>query len=176
MKHYLLFSGGLDSCLLFNMKKTTLDGTIFFRYGHKHMDRELEEVLKKDPNPIIVDLPALPVSSTGFFYGRNLRFFIAARERFIDEDICLYFGNCADDNYDDNTREFLARVEKIINDSYPTKTLRIICPLENMAKAEIAALSDGSGYWCDKGEKEPCGLCHSCQAMIDAGLMNAPAR
>lgn len=182
MKKVLLISGGFDSLLISEMKHTAIDYYIYLDYDHKFKERELE-VLENwkaltEKNIEIIKMRALP-DKDGFFFGRNLNFFITLRERFINENILVYFGNNADDNYNDNTREFLARVEKVINDSYPTKTMRIICPLENDNKQEIINKYGMTNlyrhgiepYYCDSGEKIPCKKCHSCLAMIEAGLL-----
>lgn len=181
MKKVLLISGGFDSLLISEMKRSSINYYVYINYGHRFLKNE-RWVLQKwmDKTGKIIEELTLPdlKDKEGFFFGRNLRFMIAVRERFIDDNILVYFGNNADDNYNDNTREFLARVEKVINDSYP-KTLRIICPLENMTKQEILAeylttsLHAGGikPYFCDSGELEPCRKCHSCQAMIEAGLL-----
>lgn len=173
MKKVLLISGGMDSLLIHELKKDYIDYYVYIDYGHRFLSQEFENIKNLSINPIILKINNLK-DHEGFFFGRNLHFFIKVREHFIDENICVYFGNNADDNYNDNTREYLSRVEKVINDSYPTKTLRIICPLENLNKQEIFKLckeKEIKYYFCDSGEKEPCLKCHSCKAMIDAGLI-----
>ena len=173
MKKVLLISGGMDSLLINELKRDNIDYYVYIDYGHKFKEQEFKNIKKIGIEPIILELPKLK-DNDGFFLGRNLHFFIKVREHFIDENICIYFGNNADDNYNDNTREYLSRVEKIINDSFPQTTLRIICPLENLTKKEIFNLcleKQIEYYFCDSGDKEPCLKCHSCQAMIDAGLL-----
>lgn len=181
MKKVLLLSGGFDSLLISEYKRENIHHFVYIDYGHRFRDRELEVLRKwQDYSGRFVEMLNLPdlKDKDGFFFGRNLRFMIAVRERYVEDNILVYFGNNADDNYNDNTREFLARTEKVINDSYP-KTMRIICPLENNTKEEIVRMYQESDlykagiipYFCDSGQIEPCRKCHSCQAMIDAGVL-----
>jgi len=178
MKHILLASGGVDSTLIYFKKKEIIDDILYFDYGHRFKDKELKVIKKLYGNKCkIVKIEDLKVSKNGFFYGRNLKFFITVRELYPDEDIMVYFGHSADDNFSDNTRYFLYEVERVINHSYPNKTLRIITPLENMTKKEIwkELLSMNPPvlpWFCDYPYDEPCGKCHSCKAMKDAGIFD----
>jgi len=162
MIRILLVSGGYDSTLLYQQKKGIIDRFIYFDYGQKAMKMELKTLGELGVPYEVINLGLL-LNKNGFYYGRNLKFFIKLMDSFPDEDLVVYFGNCADDNYPDNSREYLYRIEKLINDSYP-KTLRIICPLENMSKKEITK-SVSKAYYCDRGGEQPCGECHSCQAV-----------
>lgn len=184
MKKVLLISGGFDSLLISEMKSDSIDFYANINYGHRFFAHE-RNVLKNwqyvtGKAFLELELPDL-ADKDGFFFGRNLRFLILVREYFLKAEIPnigVYFGNNADDNYNDNTREFLARAEKIINDSYPG-TMRVICPLENNSKQEIIKLYKATDlhhagiipYFCDSGEDEPCRKCHSCIAMMDAGVI-----
>lgn len=175
MKKVCLISGGMDSLLIHLMKKDIISEYVYIDYGHAFKQREIAVLDKLPITYTILRLPDLQKDSKSFFFGRNMRFMIAVREKYIDENIIVYFGNNADDNFTDNSREYLSRLEKLINDSYPN-TLRIICPLENMTKEEIYAELKRREpsipyYFCDTGDATPCGKCHSCQAMIDAGLL-----
>ena len=173
MKKILLISGGMDSLLIYFSKKEIFDKYIYIDYGHRFLKKELEKIEKLGINFETIKISNLK-DNNGFFYGRNLRFMIAVREKFINENIAVYFGNNIDDNYNDNTHEFLQRTEKIINDSYPDATFRICCPLKDLSKQEImleCKKNDIDFYFCDSGMEEPCKKCHSCIAMIDAKLM-----
>ena len=167
-----MLSGGLDSmCILKEKGKDFFQDIVFIDYGQRFLEKEYSVCKSFITKVITIDTLK---DKDGFFFGRNLRFFIAIREAFIDQNIVVYFGNNSDDNYNDNTYEFIQRVEKIINDSYPY-TLRINCPYKDFSKEEIynkaLELNVNDYYYCDLGLDEPCGKCHSCIAMIDAGLL-----
>lgn len=171
MKKVLLVSGGLDSMLIYAEKKHLIDYLVYFDYGHRFMAQELACLDKQKVPYRIVKMRELP-EKNGWFFGRNLAFLIACREAFLSEDIAVYVGTNADDCYTDNAFEFMQRAEKIINDSYVTNTMRVVCPLKDMTKQEIISKARQLGvgfYFCDSGEADACGKCHSCVAMQDAG-------
>ena len=140
MKKILLISGGFDSLLIAKQKEKCIDEYVYLDYNHIFKDKEVA-ILDKIEQVYNIKIKYITIKDLkdidGFFLGRNLHFFITVREAF-EGNICVYFGNNCDDNYSDNTREFISRVEKIINDSYPD-TFRIICPLENLTKQEIVS-------------------------------------
>jgi 7-cyano-7-deazaguanine synthase in queuosine biosynthesis len=178
MKKILLISGGFDSLLIAEQKHGMIDEYVYFDYGQKFIKRELEVIEKWEKffgiNVQIIKMDKLK-EKDGMFFGRNLLFFLMIRELYMYENICVYFGNNAEDNYSDNTRAYLFQLEKMINDSYPMMAMRIICPLENMNKKEIYleyTLSDSYDggiipYFCDSGDEVPCKKCHSCIVMLD---------
>ena len=176
MKKILLISGGIDSLTLYAQKQDILSEIIYFDYGQKFRDKELETLKSLEIPFKKVSLPDLKFDERMFFYGRNMHFMIKVREMFIDDNILVYFGNNADDNFMDNSREFFFRLEQLINNSYTNKTIRIVCPFESMTKEEVVEknkemFKEMTGYWCDGGKDEPCRECHSCDAMISAGLL-----
>ena len=165
-------SGGVDSMTIWKMKKEIIDEIVYIDYNHHFKEKEFSVLQKLNIIPTIIKIEDMKKDERGFFFGRNLKFMIAVREYFINEDICVYFGNCAEDNFSDNAREYIYRVEQIINNSFPKNTIRIICPLQDLSKKEIINLlktyaenKEIKPYWCDSGEEEACGICHSCQAM-----------
>lgn len=175
MKKILAISGGLDSLTIYFMKKKFIDDCVYIDYGQKFKKRETDVLNKLNIKYFIIKIKYLDRQDNGFFDGRNLHFLIAIREFYKNQNIVVYFGNCSEDNFSDNSREYFFRLEKIMNDSY-SDTIRIICPLENMVKKEIhniyvEAEKETSPYWCDSGGKYPCGKCHSCLAMKQSGLL-----
>lgn len=175
MRKILLMSGGLDSTCLYFENKEWISDILYFDYGHKFKDAELKVMDALKINYKVEQIQNLSKNETGFFYCRNLTFMMKVRELYPNEDILVYFGNNADDNYCDNSREYFYRLEALINDSHP-KTLRIICPYENLTKEQIYRKYKDLNieidpYWCDSGESIPCRKCHSCQAMISAKLL-----
>ena len=180
MKKILLISGGYDSLLISEMKENIIDDYIYFNYENKFIEQETlvlagwenhsRRVIK------VLDLPTLK-EHDGFFEGRNLEFMLAVRKRYPAENIVVYFGNNADDNYPDNSREYLYRLEKLLNDSFSPSVIRIITPLQDLTKPEIVRRYMGTNlfkegiipYFCDSGEEFPCGKCHSCLAMKGYG-------
>ena len=178
MKNILLISGGLDSMVINGaVLKDYIDDYIYIKYRGEHPAtiQELKMLKNAGIEPTILTIDDLRCDERGFYFGRNLRFMIAVREHFIDEDINVIIGNTANDNFSDNTRSFFYRLEDIINNSYPKTTMRITCPLENMSKKQIVSIAkanDISFYFCDKGDDKPCMKCHSCIAMKDAGYFD----
>lgn len=173
MKNILLISGGLDSMVIHGRMKDFVDEYVYIKYRGEHpaTKQELKVLERAGVKPTIISIDDLKCDERGFYFGRNLRFMLAVREHFINEDINVLIGNTANDNFSDNTRSFFYRLEDIINNSYPN-TLRITCPLENMSKKELVHEAKENGiefYFCDRGEDEPCMECHSCKAMQDAG-------
>ena len=176
MRKILLISGGFDSLLIYKMKPF-INNYIYFDYGDTIINQELKRIEKLPVKVEIIKLPKINCNENKFFYGRNLRFIMAVREKYPDENILVYIGNNADDNFPDNTREYFYRLEGLINNSYPN-TLRIICPLQDFTKEEICAMAKQyedlialNPYYCDTGNDEPCRKCHSCLAMISAGML-----
>jgi len=171
MKKILLISGGMDSLVIHRVKQKSIDECIYIDYGQKNKSAEKEKIAKSGIPFTELIIPKLK-DTNGFFLARNLKFVMAIVEYYKGQDIVLYFGNTAEDNYPDNTREYLYRVEKIINDSY-SNAVRIICPLQDMGKREIYEMATEMGidyYFCDVGEEKPCKKCHSCITMEEAGI------
>lgn len=165
----------MDSLLIYHQKKDIISEYVYIDYGQVFKEQELSILNALPLTYHTIHLTDLKKDDRNFFFGRNMRFMIAVREQYIGENILVYFGNNADDNFTDNSREYLYRLEELINDSYPN-TLRIICPLEHMTKEEIHTelkriAPNTAFYFCDSGNDTPCRTCHSCQAMIDAGLL-----
>lgn len=175
MKNLLLISGGLDSMVIYYNYKEEIDKCIYidYRKNHPARNQELEILKKNNINPVIIPIENLKQNSDGFYFGRNLKMLLAVREMFCDEDICVFIGNTANDNFSDNTRNFFYQLENVINQSYPM-TIRIICPLENRTKKSLAKEAKEKKinyYFCDTGGEKPCGTCHSCKAMKEIGYL-----
>lgn len=177
MKNILLCSGGLDSMVIYHsMMKNEIDECVYIKYRGEHPAtvQELKCIEKAGIKIRIISIDDLKCDEKSFYFGRNLRFMLAIRELYLGEDINVFIGNTANDNFSDNTRSFFYKVEDIINCSYPN-TMRITCPLENKTKRYIANKAKTMGidfYFCDKGDEKPCMKCHSCKAMIDCGYFN----
>jgi len=177
MKKILLMSGGFDSLLLSYQTRFVITDYIYLQYGQKFLQQEKAVLLKwiQHTKKAIqyCEIPKLK-QIDGMFFGRNLQFMLFLREKYLNQNIVVYFGNNATDTYSDNSFEYMMRLEKIINDSYPRMAMRIICPLANLAKDQIVMdyyrtlLYTNYGiepYYCDSGKPEPCGKCHSCMVM-----------
>lgn len=176
MKNILLCSGGLDSMVIYHTMRDEIDECVYIKYRGEHPAtiQELKCIEKAGIKVRVISIDDLKCDEKGFYFGRNLRFMLAIRELYIGEDINVFIGNTANDNFSDNTRSFFYKVEDIINCSYPN-TMRITCPLENRTKKSIvktAKENDITFYFCDKGEDAPCMKCHSCKAMIDCGYFD----
>jgi len=178
MKNILLISGGLDSMVIYTTKlRDYIDECVYIKYrgDHPATIQELKVLEKAGIKPTILTIDDLKCDERGFYFGRNLRFMLAIREHFIGEDINVFIGNTANDNFSDNTRSYFYRLEDIINNSYPNSTMRITCPLQDMTKKQITYIAKTNNipfYFCDKGDDEPCMKCHSCVAMKDAGYFD----
>lgn len=179
MKKILLMSGGFDSLLLSYQTRFVITDYIYLQYGQKFLQQEKAVLLKwiQHTKKTIqyCEIPKLK-QIDGMFFGRNLQFMLFLREKYLNQNIVVYFGNNATDTYSDNSFEYMMRLEKIINDSYPRMAMRIICPLANLTKDQIVMdyyrtlLYTNYGiepYYCDFGKPEPCGKCHSCMVMKD---------
>lgn len=176
MKNVLLISGGLDSMIIANSYKDEIDEYVYIKYRGEHPAtvQELKKISTAGISPRIIEIDDLKADERGFYFGRNLRFAIAVREMFCNEDINVFIGNTANDNFSDNTRSFFYRLEDIINNSYP-RTMRITCPLQDRTKKSLIKEAKKNGidfYFCDKGDEEPCMECHSCKAMEDGGYFD----
>lgn len=170
MRKILLLSGGMDSMLILKEKgKDFFSNIVYIDYGHRFKEKEFN--CCKQYITDVIKIENLK-EKDGFYFGRNLRFFIAIREKF-EGNIAVYFGNNSDDNYADNSFEYFMRIEKILNDSYPF-TIRINTPFFMLSKEEIynkIKELDIAYYFCDLGGEKPCLECHSCIAMIEAKIL-----
>lgn len=170
MKVILLTSGGYDSTYLAITYKKTITDYVYIDYGQKAKPKELTAIKNTIGKPITI-IKMEPIKDDhGFFPARNLKFMLCLMDHFSD-DLSVLFGNTANDYYKDNTPSYLSLVETLINSSYE-KTLRIISPLKNTMKKDIVEYVESFSlrpYFCDSGEKEPCGMCHSCTTMKEVG-------
>jgi 7-cyano-7-deazaguanine synthase in queuosine biosynthesis len=177
LKKILLLSGGFDSLLLSYQTRFVITDYIYLQYGQKFLSQELYVIDKwSQLTKKVVQCCNIQKLKQidGMFFGRNLQFMLFLREKYLNQNIIVYFGNNATDTYSDNSFEYMMRLEKIINDSYPGMVIRIICPLANLTKDQIVIdyyntpLSTHiQPYYCDSGKSEPCGKCHSCAVMKD---------
>ena len=176
MKKILLMSGGFDSLLLsYQTRIAAITDYIYLEYGQKFLKQEQDVIEKWEQymgkKVYCFHIPKLRQLG-GMFFGRNLRFMLFLREQYLNYNLVIYFGTNATDTYSDNSLEYMQRLEKIINDSYPGMVMRIICPLANLTKDQVVIeygktplFTHIQPYYCDSGNKEPCGKCHSCMAM-----------
>lgn len=176
MKNILLCSGGLDSMIIHSEIKNEIDEYVYVKYRRNHPAtlQELRVLNDAGIEPTVIEIDQIPMDREGFYFGRNLKLIMAVREQFPNENINVYIGNTANDNFGDNTRKFFYDLEDIINKSYPY-VLRITCPLENRTKKSLIKEAKEKGlrfYFCDTGRDEPCMKCHSCKAMIDGGYFD----
>ena len=167
MKKVLLISGGMDSGLLYLRSPKKFDKFVFFRYGQESVGVEASKVkeLVKGEVTTIKILQELQMTESNFYYARNLKMCLGVCDT-VGEDLVIYFGTCADDEFPDNNRRFFRNLAKVLRASYPFK-IKILTPLAKTHKKEIYAeyksLTEVVPTWCEKGTN--CGECHSCKAM-----------
>ena len=170
MTSILMASSGYDSMLIANLWSDVINRYVYVDYGNVTREREIATLRAAGIQPEVLSTHSIGRDRRGFYYGRNLHLILTVREAFPGDDILVYFGTTATDNFSDNSREFLYRVEGVLNDSYP-KAIRIVCPLHEMTKREVIQQCQFRGidaYYCDEGGEEPCGKCHSCEAVAEA--------
>ena len=127
----LLLSGGADSMLLNQRYK--FDKKVFFDYGQKHKDFELEKCKKNIDD--IISLPEFRTKNKEV-NCRNFTFISNIVSIYGDKNIEIYIGTNKNDKYNDNSRIFYDNLEKFINKISFNKVL-IKTPLIKMDKKDI---------------------------------------
>lgn len=190
-----LASGGLDSVVCLHLLKRQNIRTlpVFINYGQKNLERELGSLLKnvtkhRFPKPVIIDLPGFgKVIQTGltdpdkrvledaFTPNRNLLFLtLAASVAFTKCASSLVLGFLSETTaiFPDQSDRFLRAAENAISESLGV-SMRIVCPLRDMVKADVVRISRELGiehsYSCHSGTPEPCGKCIACLEYVTGG-------
>jgi len=175
-KKIMLVSGGLDSSYMFLTEN--VDRYIYIDFGN--MDSKYEQkVLKKLGIPYeLIKIDKLPIKN-GIVQARNFKFMLAIRDKNPNCNLEVYIGNNLDDEVDnalipDNLQYTLKRAEEAIDLMYYGVSFKIISPLVQMTKVEIAEkyvelCKEKYGniilpHWCEVGPKH-CGKCLSCKSV-----------
>jgi len=135
-KKILLLSGGADSMLLLQRelkKEKPFDEIIFFDYGQKHYSDEKEVCKSYLTDEIkIIDIRC----KDGFYESRNKIFIENLRQKYIDDNICIYIGTNADDKHKDNNKRYFYRLQWLLNESHFSR-IKIVTPLIKLTKKQI---------------------------------------
>lgn len=175
----LLFSGGTDSCLLFEKarRQEILHSCIFFDYDQPVLEQERKAAMKWcnthqidyyeqrvdiNPSPMYTD----EEGASRFVPERNLIFLSIASNiaQFLG---CthIWYGAIKDDyhDYKDCRPEWIESLNQLVGD------IIIEAPLQDMTKSQVLeelsmmGISKDDCWSCYQSENgEPCGKCNSC--------------
>ena len=197
MKVISLFSGGLDSTVLlsFLKQKRCKVYPLTINYGQRH-EREIQaskevcKVLNIKTQKIIdiSDISQLLMSSslidkTGDLSAQELAIvpnrnaillsLATAWAVSMNTNYVAFAGHKSDNPYPDCTNMFIRKFEMSMREGN-NREITILNPFINMEKWEVVkeGMLMGSpiekSYSCYKGNKEPCGKCHTCLERKDA--------
>ncbi len=189
-----LVSGGMDSSLMALLAHE--DGIqqypLFIDYGHLAAEREWKacRVLHKRlglPKPTRMDLHGfgrtIPSGLTdhsrrlnedAFLPGRNLLFLLAGASYAYSKNANGLMIGLLSDAYKifpDQSASFIKDSEKTIELALGCR-IRVLAPLMQLTKVEVLELLKKWGivgtYSCHAGKARPCGVCVSCQEILNA--------
>lgn len=174
--NYLLFSGGVDSTLIFNnLTQKNIDfKCVFVNYGQESLEVELQTV-EKNCNKYSIDLLKIEFSLhlTNEFYvmGRNL-FMVSLVTTFCDVGDVIYIGvNKSDEvEFPDCRKDFVTNLQQILLNGY---NISLEAPLIDLTKTQILKeLSEKQiidyTYCYTPVQGKPCMNCLSCKIHLEA--------
>jgi|688.fasta_scaffold210754_2 7-cyano-7-deazaguanine synthase in queuosine biosynthesis len=165
--NYLLFSGGLDSTILFHrlVKTDNVFTSVFLDYGQQSLEEELR-VVKNYCDlyhvPLITYKHKIELDNDFYYKGRNL-YLVAVIATFCNKGDTIFIGvNTSDDRlFPDCRKEFISGLKNALWSGY---SINLETPLLDISKRELKA--EGSeffvSYCYTPVNGSPCGKCISC--------------
>lgn len=170
----ILSSGGIDStaCIHFYKKNDFRVSNLFIDYGQLSNRKELC-ASKRVASYFNTNLETIKIKSdkqykNGFAIGRNAFLLFAALMNFKYKNGIIAIGVHQGTNYMDCNQQFIERMQTIF-DEYSDNMIKIGVPFLKFSKLDIWNYSLANKiplaltYSCERGEKQPCNKCLSCQ-------------
>lgn len=203
-KAIILLSGGLDSVVSFGLlrEKLNVNLALTFDYGQKSLEKEIEaskwycnyyktehriiklDWLRKITNTSLVSNEEIPneENAKAVWVPNRNGLFLNIAGAFADslgyKNIIIGANKEEAQNFPDNTKDFIERINKEFEFSTLTKP-QVVAPLINYNKEKIIKLALENNIpldkisSCYKNTKKHCGKCSSCVKLKKALILNS---